>query len=78
MAIPLVARSLLPDHLCKIVDLLLGDCFSVGDVQAIQVNDLLGIILLIHLIKDLPSCVEVYLLHHFLELLVAYLFWPVF
>ena len=74
----LVRGTHVSDDLGEVIDLLLGNGFTVRDVKTVKVDHLLRVVVNVHLVEDLPSCVEVYLLHHFLELLVAYLFRSVF
>lgn len=55
----------------KIVNLLLCNGLCIHYLKAIQIDNLFNIIVLINFIKDLPSNIVVYLLEHFLELILS-------
>ena len=53
---------------------MLGDGLGIREVQAVQVNVLVGVVALIDLVEDLPSDVVVDLLFHLLVLFKSYFF----
>ena len=64
--------AILPDGFSCVIYDLLAYRGGIGDIQTAQVNELLYVVLLIDLIKHLPSYVVVNLLEHVLILLVLY------
>ena len=63
--------SIFSDQFCQVVDFLLRDSLTIGNVQTIKIYDAVDIVVFIYFIEDLPGCIELNLLHHFLELFVA-------
>lgn len=64
-----VETSLLPHQQCNIINLLFSDGFCIHDVKAIQINELVSVVVLVNFIEYLPSDIVVNLLLHFLVLL---------
>ena len=57
--------------LCNVINFLLCDGLGIRDIEAIQVDDLINIILVIDLVESLPSNIIINLLQHFGKLIIG-------
>ena len=61
---------LISDLFAEVVNLLLCDSLCIHDFEAIKINNLFGVIVLIYFIVDLPSYIIIDVLKHFLVLVI--------